>query len=219
MSAAQSDTAVVQRRGYAVPVHCQNYSEAMIRLEAQKAARYTQIPKQRRGAVQAGGAIGIYPRAFAQAFECVLTFEPDPINWACLLTNIREVSNIAAVNQALGAEPGECQMRHVWSNCGQSHVQEGRGTTVTTVDAYAPPKVDLIQFDLEGHELFGLKGARETIIKWKPVIIVELLGLGKRYGYADSEVREFLASLGYDAGKWLDRPTNTMDWCFLPRGP
>ena len=57
--------------------------------------------------------------------------------------------------------------------------------------------VDLLQLDIEGFEHQAILGAAETIDRCSPVIVLELKGLGKRYGYSDEETIEFLSDLGY----------------------
>jgi hypothetical protein len=41
----------------------------------------------RRVAIQAGGACGVWPWRLAQEFETVITFEPDWVNFQCLSVN------------------------------------------------------------------------------------------------------------------------------------
>ena len=42
-----------------------------------------------------------------------------------------------------------------------------------TVDSLKLDQLDLLKLDLEGHEYAGLLGARETIMRCKPFVIVE----------------------------------------------
>ena len=49
-----------------------------------------------------------------------------------------------------------------------------------------------IKIDVEGHELQVLKGASETIKKYKPSILIEIHNFSE-----DSEVHQYLKSLGY----------------------
>ena len=57
--------------------------------------------------------------------------------------------------------------------------------------------VDLIKVDCEGYELNVLRGALQTILINKPVIIVEQKpGHGKVFGYADDAAVNYLRGLG-----------------------
>ena len=51
--------------------------------------------------------------------------------------------------------------------------------------------VDFVKIDVEGHELQVLKGARETLIKYKPAIFVET------FSDKQPQVHEYLTNLGY----------------------
>jgi hypothetical protein len=82
-------------------------------------------------------------------------------------------------------------------NIGAHQIKEGNEFDVLTVDSFGWEDVDLLQLDVEGFEHFAILGAAETIQRSGPIIVLELKGLGKRYGVEDSETVDFLAGLGY----------------------
>ncbi len=51
--------------------------------------------------------------------------------------------------------------------------------------------VDFVKIDVEGHELEVLQGARETLLKYKPMIFIEIFPENK------TKVHEYLINLGY----------------------
>lgn len=56
----------------------------------------------------------------------------------------------------------------------------------------------LLKIDVEGYEAEVLKGAKETLNKNSlKAIIIELNGLGKRYGYRDRDIHDFLMSMNF----------------------
>jgi FkbM family methyltransferase len=151
---------------------------------------------ERRVAVQAGGNVGVWPKRLAEHFQHVITFEPDPRNWACLVRNVRE-PNVLGFNVALGERAGEVSIHHDDQNCGASYVEPGDTVKVKTLDEFELDWCDLLQLDVEGFEFKALRGARQTIERCSPVIVVELKGLGDRYGDPDERVVEWLSELGY----------------------
>jgi FkbM family methyltransferase len=59
-------------------------------------------------------------------------------------------------------------------------------------------RVDLIKLDIEGAEYFALQGARETIARFHPVLLLELTDLTLRHqGCSSEQVWNFLIDLGY----------------------
>ena len=154
--------------------------------------------KQYRRVVQAGGNIGIWPKALAETFKLVWTFEPDVDNYAALVQNTMNTANIVRTRMALGDKAGTGAMDRIDPrNIGAHQVKEGDEFKIGTVDSYMFDDVDLLQLDIEGFEHQAILGAAETIDRCCPVIVLELKGLGKRYGYTDEETIEFLSDLGY----------------------
>jgi len=58
--------------------------------------------------------------------------------------------------------------------------------------------VDFIKCDVEGAELYVIKGGLETICKYRPVIFLEMLRKwSAKYGYHPNEIIEILCNVGY----------------------
>jgi tRNA G37 N-methylase Trm5 len=86
--------------------------------------------------------------------------------------------------------------------------------TIDTLFLTLPEKIDYIKLDVEGYELEALKGAKQTIIKNKPIILCE------NHLFMDASLEEkcidFIDSLrlGY---KWENRPYHAISHTlFLP---
>lgn len=59
-------------------------------------------------------------------------------------------------------------------------------------------KVDFIKCDVEGAELYVIKGGVETIRRYKPIIFLEMLRKwSAKYGYHPNEIIEILSGIGY----------------------
>lgn len=167
-------------------------------------------------AVQAGGNCGLMITPLADAFARVYTFEPDPLNFYCLVHNVPQ-QNVFKMQSCLGAESGTVSMLLCESNTAAHHVAGShkgplRGPVpVMTVDQLRLPACDLLMLDIEGFEMQALYGAQQTIAEFKPVICVELIGHGKRYGVEDETVVSWLRWAGYREAEKLLR-----DRIFVP---
>jgi FkbM family methyltransferase len=149
-------------------------------------------------AVQAGGNVGLLAWILAKDFAHVVSFEPVPETYQCLEANIAGVPNIEAHLSALGEHEGSIGMRGVAENRGGFHVNGDGNIPLTTIDKLNLETCDLIILDVEGYEFPALKGARQTIEKFKPVIILEDKGHSRRYGFAQGEATDWLKeTFGY----------------------
>ena len=151
--------------------------------------------------VQAGGNCGFYVKQYAQLFNVVYTFEPDPLNFYCLNLNVTE-RNVIKFQACLGEKHEMVSLGNYLNDSGSTHVKNGPGeqSVVPTmlIDDLNLSSCDLIHLDIEGYELFALKGAIETIKKFKPVIVYENPGVWSgRYGYNRTTIDEFVMGLGY----------------------
>lgn len=154
--------------------------------------------------VQAGGNVGLWPKEFAKHFDMVYTFEPNPLNFKCLMRNCEE-SNIAKVEAALGDKDGNAAIQEVEGNCGACYIKDGDDFPVMTIDGLELDACDLIQLDIEGYELKALLGAAQTIEKFRPVIVVEDKGLSDKYGSKQGDIADHLAIFGYKVAKQVNR--------------
>lgn len=129
--------------------------------------------KSFRTAVQAGGSIGYWPQRMGEVFERVTTFEPEPtMNW-CLVHNLAHQRNIDVRPEALGSERKKCGIQ--LSGFGSHFITSGDSVDMIRLDDLELFDVDLIQLDVEGYEEEVLRGAQETVKKYRPIIQVEIL--------------------------------------------
>lgn len=100
-----------------------------------------------RGVIQAGGCCGIYPRLWAQCFMGgIYTFEPNPVNFHCLVRNCR-VGRIFAFQAFLSHYAGHCSMMTASDENAGAHkmVDENGLFPVLRLDDMLFPPIDLIQ--------------------------------------------------------------------------
>ena len=135
------------------------------------------LPKEKRNLViQAGGNCGMFPVEYDRYFHRVVTFEPDPLNFKCLVANI-DSKNITPIQACLGAVSGEIvPMRNNGKNIGACHVSKAPPTFhafTFTIDSLNL-KPDVIHLDVEGYEDLTLLGAEKTIQENHPLIVSEI---------------------------------------------
>ena len=126
-----------------------------------------------RVAIDAGAHVGIFSRRFAKFFQSVWAFEPDAENYACLLLNTKDLAHVKPIKAALGSEPGSCSMRvDAQANSGARGITLGGNIPVMTIDEL-DLTVSIIKIDTEGFEAQVIAGARKTLTRDRPVLIVE----------------------------------------------
>ena len=177
--------------------------------------------RQRRQCVQAGGCLGLFPLYLADQFDAIYTFEPSPTLFRLMAQNVRR-KNVIMMQAALGAEPGRmvqtrCELRpddgKTTLHAGMTRTEDGGQIPTIEVDALGLREVDLLYLDIEGDEMFALRGARKTIDLCRPVIACEVnRGLAYR-GFGLDDVKSLLALYEYD-----HKHTFRSDHVFLPRG-
>ena len=146
--------------------------------------------------IQAGGNCGMQVVKFAEFFDTVYTFEPDPINFHCLVNNL-PYDNVIKMQCCLGESHKMISMNPLKDEIGGFYVNESLGNIPTLrIDDLNLSSCDFIQLDVEGYQLFALKGAINTIQKFKPVISVELDWV-ERYNFNHRDIINFLINLGY----------------------
>jgi len=131
--------------------------------------------KKNRLAVDIGAHVGFWSRRLITDFEIVHAFEPDFEHVVCLRKNVTD-HRLVINNMALSDHEGHVNFFKYIENSGMSRVSpDGNPIQCNTLDSYALTNVDLIKIDVEHHELEVLKGAKETIMKYKPVLFIEIL--------------------------------------------
>jgi len=144
-----------------------------------------------RNALDIGCRVGEFTRYLHLDFQHVYAFDPNL--WPDFRCNV-DLGKVTHYQCALGDEPGETQM------FGGTHSQTSGGkqkiVPIFTVDMFNFNDVDYIKIDVEGFEKKVLLGARETLERCNPLIVIEqndvVLEGDKRYS-----AKEYLETIGY----------------------
>lgn len=125
-------------------------------------------------AVDIGANVGLWSKPLTQKFKQVIAFEPLEQVYSCLELNCENLP-VELHKHALGSVNDVVEMVFNAENTGGSFVSEvGTGTIqIKRLDDLNLPKFGLLKIDCERHELEVLKGAMDTIIKYKPIIVCE----------------------------------------------
>lgn len=156
--------------------------------------------KNKNVVVQAGGNLGFFPHFYAKEFKTVYTFEPDPRSFNCLARNVPE-ENVIKINMALSEKTGKwVDILSNKEHIGMTRLHPEKTGIIPTIalDDMNLPECDLIQYDMEGYELFALRGSIKTIKRFMPVISIEKYGHSKKYNVEENELDNLLVNeLGY----------------------
>lgn len=137
----------------------------------------------------------------------VVGFEPDPTNFKRLQENIsfNKLSNIRVHNLGLGEHSTQKNMFINLNNRGGNCIveeQSGVEVTIKRLDDFLTgevfPRIDLVKIDVEGYELKVLKGGKQMLTTYFPILFIEInSGNLKRYGDTPVELFQFLKTIGY----------------------
>lgn len=132
---------------------------------------------QRRGlALDIGANVGLWSLDLCKQFQQVIAFEPVEDFRQCLIRNVPN-ANLDIRACALGEHDTKINMIITAENTGHSHVDTatiGTGSIpMYRLDTLNLPQIDYIKIDCEGYENTILRGAQETILKYRPIMVVE----------------------------------------------
>ncbi len=134
-----------------------------------------------------GANIGNHCLVISDYSEKVLAFEPSPKTFNKLKNNVNlnNVNNITVFMLGLSAKESQGCLYIDDVNAGASSLLKKCGSEVKTIDVRLVngdcfidenkgfSKIDFVKIDVEGHEAEVIKGIKQTILKDKPLIILE----------------------------------------------
>lgn len=126
-------------------------------------------------AIDGGAHVGFITRILQYVFRSVKAFEPSIANFECLERNCGAEENTTLFNYALGQREQVQYLRTKEHNTGAGYVSEfaGQEIWVKTIDSYEFTHVHFIKLDIQGAEYEALLGAKETIDRDHPLLMIE----------------------------------------------
>jgi FkbM family methyltransferase len=180
--------------------------------------------------VDVGANIGWYsvhvavadPTARAIALEPI----PSSFRWLSAAIASNRLGNVVPVNAAVGAERGEITLyvdstisgaASAAPSTGQAGLEPITCPVVTLDDVVAEHggTVDVLKLDIEGAELFALRGASRVLERNRPIVFCEMLRkLTRPFGYHPNDIIDLMRGHGYscyraEAGRLI--PFELMD--------
>lgn len=156
---------------------------------------------QLRGAIDIGAHVGLWSYFLVQDFDNVDAFEPLLEHCQCLLANVVTpklcLHHVALGDYNRGHVRMQCEPGHS-SGAFVSQRDEGELVDMRTLDSFELTEIDLIKIDVEGYECAVIEGAVQTLLRERPVVVIEQVERHRRrYGYLHTAV-ERLHALGYE---------------------
>ncbi len=166
-------------------------------------------------AIDGGANVGFWAKEMSTHFEKVYAFELDPNTFACLEKNIGDIENVNITNKGLSNTHTYVGIANGRTSNSLGRYINGTGNIETvTIDSLNLMDLGFLKLDVEGHEGKVLNGARTTLEKYKPIVVIEHKPnkpfLAKRSGSCDpiKILNELGATLIDKVGK------NNIDWVF-----
>ena len=153
-----------------------------------------------------GANIGNHSLHFSTHFDRVISFEPHPRNYALLAVNAGLSDAITPLNLGASSEAGTVEITEDRMNLAASSIERSDGRDGKTVsfdlvriddvpEVRGCEAISFVKFDIEGHEAEAIKGARETIARHRPIVMLEVLS--DEIANGTSASIEALRELGY----------------------
>jgi len=150
-------------------------------------------------AIDAGANYGFFTKHL-DMFKNVHAFELYTPVRECLEKNVRDFGMNNTTVHACGLGHENKWVGVTGRGTFSTHVNvnsDDKGYEVRTIDSFEFSSCDFIKIDCEGYETYILEGARETIERFTPVILMENKGYAtERYGCISPE--QLLLDWGYE---------------------
>ena len=171
-----------------------------------------------------GGAYGRYAFPLSRMVGPqgrIYSFEPGSYSYKVFLfvKAFFALKNVVLIKKAVSNKPGSIELclppkrsGKLGASLAHIHSVKKEDSFCETVDMLTlddfvsvedPPRLDLIKCDTEGSELLVFQGARDTIARFKPIVLTEIDANNlARYGHKPSDILDFFRTWDYKLMVW-----------------
>ena len=153
---------------------------------------------RRRRAVDIGAHCGLWSMQLVKHFAWLWAFEPNHAVARLWRWNVPGVNSVLH-ELALGKGDGRVGLKTYEGHSGHTQVTNSGDIPMRSLDSFGFIDVDFVKIDVEGVEAAVCKGAEETLLRSKPVIVLEQKGEDGRMGLKRDGALEYLKGLGAKA--------------------
>ena len=176
-------------------------------------------------AVDVGANCGLYSIKLASLFSRVHSFEPNPK--VVKFLKDADCENVTIHQTALSSKKSEIDLRipskgkqvlSSWASFNKNNCEDADGffcleTEAQDLDGFGFEQLDFIKIDVEGHEIEVLEGAKKTILKCRPILLVKI---------KDANIEkadDFFKAMNYlkvQLGDLIGKPGSRENYFFIP---
>lgn len=152
-------------------------------------------------AIDAGANYGIMSYNLNSKFSKICAFEVDNQVRECLKKNVKkfQLNNVEIYDCGLSDREESVSLTYLKNTFGTHINKNVSGDNICkTLDSFDLTEIGFIKLDCEGYEPYILKGAEQTIKKYRPVILMEEKNYsGRYYGEKGNLAVDLLLEWGY----------------------
>lgn len=154
-------------------------------------------------ALDGGAHVGTWTAELCKKFAAVYAVEPNFRTYLCLMANARRrgfAKECFPVHVALGAEGAMETMVSSDKHSLSAFIKKNGHTNITPVTTIDSLKIEpgFIKLDIEGMEVLAIRGAKKTIERSRPVLLIENKPFNMaRHNTEFGEIHTYLTGLAY----------------------
>jgi FkbM family methyltransferase len=178
------------------------------REEAKRLDRIMRMKNLKTGsdvAIDGGAHVGSWTIRMAHHYGKVHAFEPCFTSFSMLCENVIdaeypgeiEVHNKALMNKACFVDVVQPSSNRTALTARQVKVKRNGKVEAIAIDDMKLEACDFIKLDLEGCEGLAIDGARRTIKRFHPILVIEFNGLMRKFGGTEDQIIKRLEKMGY----------------------